>query len=98
MALGWNCHGDQDQVGSEFNLGASMSKKAAERHRTAAEHHTQAAKHHGSAAESNEGGKYEKAAHHAQMAHGHQRLAEEQGNEATKATPPNTAIIAKDRV
>jgi hypothetical protein len=80
-----HCDGDQVKVGSEFNLGVSMSKKAAEHHRKAAEHHTQAAKHHGSAAESHEAGKYEKAAHHAQLAHGHQKRAEEQGDEATKA-------------
>ena len=48
-----------------------MSKQAAEHHKQAAEHLEQAAKQHLEAAKQHVEGGFEKAAHHAQLAHAH---------------------------
>jgi hypothetical protein len=62
-----------------------MSKKAAEHHKKASENLTNAARHHGEAAKQYEAGNYEKAAHQAHTASGHEILAKENVKEAVKA-------------
>lgn len=48
-----------------------MSKQAAEHHKRAAEHHEHAVRHHKEAAKHHEADDYDKAAHHAHVAHAH---------------------------
>jgi hypothetical protein len=64
--------------------GLDMSKQAAEHHKQAAEHLEQAAKQHLQAAKQHVEGGFEKAAHHAQLAHAHHVEAMEHARNAAK--------------
>jgi hypothetical protein len=68
-----------------------MSKKAAEHHNKAAEHYTHAAHHHGEAAKHHEGGRHEKAGHHAHTARATRFTLEITPKKLPKPTWRNTA-------
>lgn len=66
---------------------------AIEHHRKAAEHHRKAAAHHEKAAECFEKGEYDKAAHHAHLAHSYYTHATHYMNEAARQQADHSSAL-----